>query len=420
MIRFATLHDVIVIGGGASGMFAAGRAAENGSRVLLLERNDRLGRKLAITGKGRCNLTNTDETAAFIENFGRNGKFLYRAFTEFSNRDLVAFFDSRGVPTKEERGGRIFPASESSASVVRALAGYVKESGVSVRFNSRVERIVVDPVSGSVAGVHEAGRAGTIAAKKVILATGGLSYPATGSTGDGYAMAEALGHTIVPPRPALVPLETVERFPKELAGLSLENVRATALGDGAKIADEFGDMLFTHFGVSGPIILRLSGAVVERHARKERVEISIDLKPALDRNKLENRLVRELSSSGAKALRTVMKELLPRALIPAFVESSGIPGDKKCSQITGAERRKLVDAFKDFRLTVRRPRPVAEAIVTRGGIDLREIDPRTMESKKVKGLYFCGEIIDIDGTTGGYNLQAAFSTAHLAALRRAE
>lgn len=416
MIRNAADYDVIVIGGGASGMFAAGRAAESGARVLLLERNDRLGRKLGITGQGRCNLTNTDERAAFIENFGRNGRFLHRAFTELSNRDLVEFFRARGVPTKEERGGRVFPASGSSASVVRALAAYLKERGVAVVFNARAEKVVVDPASGAVAGVRVAGRDGMIAAKKVILATGGLSYPATGSTGDGYAMAAALGHTIVPPRPSLVPLETVERFPKELQGLSLENVRATALSNGKRIASEFGDMIFTHFGVSGPIVLRLSGAVVERLVRKERVELAIDLKPALDPKKLEARLIREFAGGGAKGLRTVMKNLLPRALIPVFLERSGIPGEKKCAEITAGERRALAALLKDFRLQVKRARPIAEAIITRGGVDLKEIDPRTMESKRVKGLFFCGEIIDIDGTTGGYNLQAAFSTAYLAAL----
>jgi hypothetical protein len=416
MIRSAADYDVIVIGGGASGMFAAGRAAESGARVLLLERNDRLGRKLAITGKGRCNLTNTDETAAFIESFGRNGRFLYRAFTEFSNEDLVAFFNVRGVATTEERGGRIFPSSGGSSGVVKALAAYMKEHEVSVRLYARVREIAIDRSSGAVAGVRMANDGSLIPAPKVILATGGLSYPATGSTGDGYSMAAALGHTIVSPRPSLVPLETAERFPKELQGLSLENVRVAAFAGGKKIASEFGDMLFTHFGVSGPIILRVSGAVVEHHERKARIELSIDLKPALDEAKLEARLVREFASSGAKALRTVMKGLLPRALIPVFVERSGIPGDRKCSQITSVERRKIADLFKNFRLTVKRPRPIAEAIVTRGGIDLKEIDPRTMESKRVKGLYFCGEIVDVDGTTGGYNLQAAFSTAYLAAL----
>jgi len=397
-------------------MLAAGRAAEKGSRVLLIERNDRLGRKLAITGKGRCNVTNSGDIPHFIESYGRNGKFLYRALTEFSNRDLVSFLEERGVATKEERGGRIFPASDDSETVVRALERYLREREVSVALGSRVERIVLDPSSGAVAGVALRGREGTIEARAVILATGGLSYPATGSTGDGYAMAGKLGHTIVAPRPALVPLETRETFAKDLQGLSLENVRVTAFGNGTKLASEFGDMLFTHFGVSGPVILKMSALVVERLDAKERVEISINLKPALDETKLEARLMREFAGSGKKVLSTVMRSLLPKALIPVFVGLSGVSGDKRCNQITGDERKKLVKLFMDFRLAIRRARPIDEAIITRGGIALDEINPRTMESKKVKGLFLCGEVIDIDGNTGGYNLQAAFSTAHLAAM----
>jgi predicted Rossmann fold flavoprotein len=412
-------YDVIVIGGGASGMLAAGRAAENGSRVLLLERNDRLGKKLSITGKGRCNLTNSGETADFIANYGKNGRFLYRALTRFSNHDLVAFFNRHGVATKEERGGRIFPATDDSESVVRALERYLKKHRVTIRLRSRVERILIDSASGAVAGVA-IGKAGeTVAGRAVILATGGLSYPATGSTGDGYSMAGRLGHTIVPPRPALVPLETEERFPRDLQGLSLENVTVTAFSNDRKIASEFGDMLFTHFGVSGPIILKLSGLIVERLGARERVAVSINLKPALDERKLDNRLIREFAAAGRKSIRTVMRNLLPKALVPVFLASTSVPGDKRCNQITGGERAELVRRLTDFRLRVRRARPIDEAIITRGGVDLKEIESRTMESRKVKGLYFCGEIVDIDGSTGGYNLQAAFSTAHLAALAAA-
>jgi len=410
----AMIYDVIVVGGGASGMFAAGHSAEKGARVLLLERNARLGKKLGITGKGRCNLTNAGERDEFIENFGKNGRFLYRALTRFSNYDLIAFFNARGVSTKEERGGRVFPTSDDSESVVAALARYVRERGVSVRLNARAEKILIDAPTGAVAGVAlESGE--SFRAGKVILATGGLSYPRTGSTGDGYAMAERLGHTIVPLRPALVPLETVEHFPKDLQGLSLENVRVTALRDDKKTMEEFGDMLFTHFGVSGPIILKLSGVVVECLERGERIQLSINLKPALDDTKLENRLIREFAGSGKKMLGTVMKNLLPKALVPAFLKTSGISEEKKCNQITGEERKKIARLLMDFRLTVRRARPIDEAIITRGGIDLSEIDPRTMESKKVKGLFLCGEIMDLDGTTGGYNLQEAFSTAYVAA-----
>ena len=408
-------YEVIVIGGGASGMLAAGRSAENGSRVLLLERNSRPGRKLGITGKGRCNLTNTCGIEDFIENYGRNGKFLYRALIEFPSAALVAFFNENGVETKEERGGRVFPASDDSASVVRALETYMKRHGVDIMLNSRVKGILTGDRGGFVAGVELGKEGGRIKAGKVILATGGLSYPATGSTGDGYAMAERLGHAIVPPKPALVPLETEEEFPKRLQGLSLENVRATVNCDGRRKESEFGDMLFTHFGVSGPIILKLSGSIVERLGEGRKVVLSINLKPALDETKLEGRLLREFASSGRKTLATVMKNLLPKALVPIFLDLAGTPGEKKCGQVTAAERKKIAGLMADLRITVARPRPFEEAIITRGGVDLREVDPRTMQSRKVKGLYFCGEVLDIDGTTGGFNLQAAFSTAYLAA-----
>jgi predicted Rossmann fold flavoprotein len=408
-------YDVIIIGGGASGMLAAGCAAENGARVLLLERNKHLGKKLRITGKGRCNLTNTCETAEFVESYGKNGKFLYRALTEFSNHDLVRFFKEQGVATKEERGGRIFPVSDRAVDVVRALEGYMDKHKVTVKLNARVVRITIDPESNAVTGVTLKNSEEILEADKIILATGGLSYPGTGSTGDGYAMAKRLGHSIVPLQPALVPFETEEEFPKDMQGLSLENVEVTVLCGGKRVAAEFGDMLFTHFGVSGPIILKLSGRIVKCLDTKKPVVLSINLKPALDETKLTNRFLREFSGSGKKSLKTLIKGMLPKSLVPVFIEASTIPEDKRCNQITGDERKTLVDLMMDFRVTVKRARSYAEAIITRGGIDLKEIDPRTMESKKVKGLYFCGEIIDIDGITGGYNLQAAFSTGYLAA-----
>ncbi len=409
------IFDVVVIGGGASGMLAAGSAAERGLRVLLLERNARLGRKLGITGDGRCNLTNTDERDDFIRGFGANGKFLYRAFAEFSNRDLIDFFDGLGVATKEEKGGRIFPASGKAESVIGALARYMKRHGAAVRMSSRAERIVVDPASGTIAGVAIEGPGTMIETKNVILATGGLSYPATGSTGDGYAMAHALGHTIVPPRPALVPLETTESFVKDLQGVSLTGVGVSVMSGRKKIASEIGDLIFTHYGVSGPVILSLSGIVVEYLDREETVALSIDLKPALDTAGLDELLIGELAGSGGKQVAAVMKGLAPKALVPVLLKAGGISGEKRCGQVTSAERKRLAEQLADFRLTVKRSRPIAEAIVTRGGIDLKEVDPRTMESKNVKGLYFCGEMLDIDGNTGGYNLQAAFSTARLAA-----
>ena len=408
-------YDVVVIGGGASGMFAAGRAAENGSRVLLLERNARLGKKLSITGNGRCNLTNTDGTDEFVRNFGANGKFLYRALTEFSRHDLVAFFKGCGVETREEDGGRIFPARGNSESVVRALERYLRQHGVTVRLNSRVEGIPVDSASRAVSGVKIGGREEIIGANNVILATGGLSYPRTGSTGDGYAMARALGHAIVPPKPALVPLETEERFPKDLQGLSLRDVTVTVVSDGKYVAAEDGDLLFTHFGVSGPVILSLSALAVEHLDEGRKVEISIDFTPALDGSAPAKWLIEALAGSLRRSIGTVMKGLVPKALVPVLMRSSGIAADKKCGQITGGERKRLAALLADFRLRITEARPIDEAVVTRGGVDLKEIDPRTMESRKVKGLYFCGEIMDIDGRTGGYNLQAAFSTAYLAA-----
>ena len=408
-------YDVVVIGGGASGMFAAGRAAENGSRVLLLERNARLGKKLSITGNGRCNLTNTDETDEFVRNFGAHGKFLYRALTEFSYHDLVAFFKGHGLETREEDGGRIFPARGNSESVVRALERWLRRSGVTARLNSRVEKIAVDPVSGAVTGVKVGGREEIIEANSVVLATGGLSYPRTGSTGDGYSMARALAHAIVSPRPALVPLETKERFPKDLRGLSLRDVTVTVVCDGKRVASENGDLLFTHFGVSGPAILSLSALVVERLDEGRKVEISIDFARLRDGSVPAKRLIEALAGSGRRSIGTVMRGLMPKALVPVLMRSSGIAADKKCSQITSDERKRLAALLADFRLTITGARPIDEAIVTRGGIDLREINPHTMESKKVKGLYFCGEIMDFDGRTGGYNLQAAFSTAYLAA-----
>jgi predicted Rossmann fold flavoprotein len=409
-------YDVAVIGGGPAGMLAAGSAAERGARVVLLERKARLGRKLALTGDGRCNLTNTDRMDDFVRAFGPNGAFLYRAFSEFSNRDLVDFFNGLGVATKEEAGGRIFPASDRAERVVDALERYMRRQGVAVRLGRRAERIVVAAASGPVAGVAIEGRETILEAAGVILATGGLSYPATGSTGDGYAMARELGHTIVPPRPALVPLETSEPFAKRLQGVALTGVAVSAVSGGKRLASQTGDLIFTHYGVSGPAVLALSGLVVERLDRGEQVEISIDLVPRLEGPALEEELIGEFSVSGGKLLATVLAGFVPKALAATLLRAGAIPEDTRCSRVTGAQRKRIAGLLADFRLAVKRPRPIAEAVVTRGGIDLREVDPRTMESKKVKGLFFCGEILDLDGASGGYNLQAAFSTGRLAAM----
>ncbi|PIZ13787.1 MAG: aminoacetone oxidase family FAD-binding enzyme [Elusimicrobia bacterium CG_4_10_14_0_8_um_filter_37_32] len=417
------IFDVVVIGGGASGMFASGGAAEKGDNVLLVERGERLGRKLSITGKGRCNITNAGEIKDFIKSYGNNGKFLYRAFTEFFNQDLTTFFNQYGVRTKQERGGRIFPVSDNSQSIVNALKNYLGENKVMIKLNSRAEEIIISENKPSekdfrkhkVDGIKLKNSAEIIKSVKVILATGGISYPGTGSTGDGYFIAEKVGHSIVPLRPALVPLETKDIFVKSLQGLTLKNVMVTVFDNDKKIDSEFGDMLFTHFGVSGPIILKLSGLIVDNLSRNKRVTISINLKPALDKDKLDARLLREFKNSGIRSICNVIKNLLPRKLIPVFMKLTGIVSDKKCCQITQSEREKIISLLTNFNLEISKPRPVEEAIITRGGVALDEINPYTMESKKVKGLYFCGEIIDIDGITGGYNLQAAFSTAYLAA-----
>jgi predicted Rossmann fold flavoprotein len=403
-------EKVIVVGGGASGMMAAGRAAECGARVLLLERTKRLGNKLRITGKGRCNLTNVADPSDFITHFGPNGVFLRNAFARFFNQDLIDFFAAQGVPTVVERGQRVFPASNDAHQVADALANYLRWNGARVRFKARVKELEAE--DGRIAGIRtEEGE--FLTAQAVIVATGGASYPGTGSTGDGYHLAKALGHTIVPIRPALVPLVVKEGHAEALQGLSLKNVEVTLLLDGQPVTRQFGEMLFTHFGVSGPIILTLSAQAVDRLGQGE-LELSINLKPALSDEQLDRRLQRDFDRFGKRAFRNILKELLPRKMIARFVQLTGIPSGKPGHQITAAERKRLFDLLRDFRLTIVGHRPIAEAIVTAGGVSTREIDPRTMESRLVQGLYFCGEVLDINADTGGYNLQAAFSTGYVA------
>ena len=405
------IYDVIVIGGGASGMMAAGTAAKETLKTLLIERNGRLGKKLLITGKGRANITNAGDTESFIKSFGENGRFLYRALGEFSNSDLIAFFEGLGVKTKAERGGRVFPESDRSQEIVEALKTFLSKNKCEILLNSRVRSIKKQDASFSV--TLENGS--VFNSKKVIVATGGLSYPLTGSTGDGYDFAKEFGHGVTGLLPALVPLETKEHFVKDLQGLALKNVSVSAFSEGKKIAEEFGEMLFTHFGVSGPIILSLSGTIVEGLKENRPVYISINFKPALSKEILTNRLLRELDSSGKAFISNILKTLLPKALVPVFLSLSGISPEKQAHQITKQDREKLYELLTDFRLEIKSPRGYNEAIITSGGVSLKELDPYTMESKKVKGLYFCGEIIDIHGVTGGYNLQEAFSTGFLAA-----
>ena len=394
-------------------MMAAGTAARAGARVVLLEKNDRPGRKLLLTGKGRCNLTNSRPLAEFIENYPGNGVFLFSALNVFGNQELMQFFTSRGVPLKEERGGRVFPASDRSLDILKALVGYLRAGEVELRLNEPATRLLVDWENRRVRGA--ATSRDKYVADAVIISTGGLSYPKTGSTGDGYRWARELGHTLITPRPALVPLETAEEWRAELAGLTLKNVSVRALADGVLLGEDFGELLFTHFGVSGPTVLTLSGFITDYWERRTaEVTLSIDLKPALDPEQLDRRLQRELAKAGRRLFKNSLGELLPRALIPVFVRISGIPGNKPANQITREERQGMIRLLQHFQLRAVRPRPLEEAIVTAGGVAVKEIDPRTMASRRWSGLYFAGEVIDVYGYTGGYNLQAAFSTGYLA------
>jgi predicted Rossmann fold flavoprotein len=425
-------YQVIVVGGGAAGLMAAGQAAQQGAKTLILEKMETPGRKLGITGKGRCNLTNVSTLPEFLSHFGENGRFLRQAFSRFFTADLVAFLGQLGVPTVTERGGRVFPASGRAQDVVAALLRWVRRVGVTVVTEAPVERVILrgDRVAGvQVApvscrrgewGAREESGSRIYSGVAVIVATGGASYPATGSTGDGYRLARAMGHAIVPIRPALVPLETAGDLAPRLQGLSLRNIRVRLRLNGKRVAELFGEMLFTHFGVSGPVILTLSKRAVDGLRQGQAVTISLDLKPALDERKLDERLLRDLRSHGKQRLRTVLKGLLPRTLIPACLELTGTSPDRLGSELTVQERRRLRAWLKDFRLEVTGYRPFAEAIITAGGVDTREVTPQTMASRLVQGLYLVGEVLDVDGDTGGYNLQAAFSTGWVAGRAAAE
>jgi len=396
-------------------MMAAIRAGGLGKDVLLIEKNNKLGQKLLISGKGRCNLTNSGELDNFLDNFSKTKEFLRSAFAKFFNTDLIRFFESKGLKLKTERGGRVFPQTDDANSVLKVLKSYLEENNVKIIYNKKVVNIW----KGAQFGVKLSD--GTLFfAKKLILSTGGKSYPLTGSTGEGFKFARDLGHTIVDLRPGLVPLEVLERWAKDLQGLSLKNVRIKFLQGKNKIESEIGEMLFTHFGVSGPLILELSGQVVDwindqvAKGSSGQVKMSIDLKPGLTNEQLDNRLQRDFKNQGAKIYKNVLADLLPKKLIDCFVKLSGVSENKKANQITNIERKKILELMKDFKLTITKSRPIEEAIITRGGVSTREIDPRTMQSRIIPGFYFCGEIIDVDASTGGYNLQAAFSTGYLA------
>ena len=409
------IYDVIVVGAGAAGLIAAGRAAELGKSVLLLEKMERAGRKLLITGKGRCNITNEASMAEFFKHIYPNGRFLKHAFSEFFTNDIVALLKKYDVDTTVERGGRIFPDSDKAGDVVQALLKWLQDKGVEIRYGSKVEKLLIadDTIKGI--QVQTNSQTTDFYANHLILCTGGCSYPATGSNGDGYKLAKGVGHCITPVLPALVPLETEGDLAERLQGLSLKNVNAMVWVNGKKVKEEFGEMLFTHFGLSGPIILTLSRTVVDELRQNHKVEISIDLKPALDDQKLDARLIRDLNEHGKKKVDNIFKEWLPSKMIPVFIELAGMDAFKECHQVNAKERRKILLLMKDLRFKVTGHRGFKEAIITSGGITTNEIDSRTFASKIIKNLYFAGEIIDLDADTGGYNLQIAWSTAWLAA-----
>ena len=395
-------YDGIVIGGGPAGMYAAITAARGGSTVLLLEANDRLGKKLLITGKGRCNVTNHCGSDEVLRNIPRNGRFLYSAMDSCPPAQVMEFFENHGCPLKTERGNRVFPVSDKSASVLECLRAQLRQLGVTVQ-NTRATGILTEGTH--VIGVQTQSR--NISASWVILATGGVSYPATGSTGDGYAMARSLGHTLVEPVGSLVPLEIDGRDCPDMQGLSLRNVAVKLLNAKRKVLySDFGELLFTHFGVSGPTILSASA-----HLKGEGCSLSIDMKPALDEHKLDDRILRDLSMYKNRTMENALTDLLPRSMIPVVLRRLGIPGELQANSLKKEQRKALVMLLKNFELSIVGKRPVAEAIITSGGIKTGEINPKTMESKLISGLYFAGEIIDCDAYTGGFNLQIAWATA---------
>ncbi|MBN1664140.1 MAG: NAD(P)/FAD-dependent oxidoreductase [Deltaproteobacteria bacterium] len=414
--------SIVVVGAGPAGMMAAGQAAQRGARVTLIEKMERPGRKLRITGKGRCNITNNCPLDEFLRHFGPAGRFLKPSFYNFFAPDLMAFLASLGVETLTERGGRVFPAGNQAQDVVDALTDWIKKMGVVTKTRTGAEKLLLSDLS--VRGIRVSGAACgnrcDLHADAVIIATGGLSYPLTGSTGDGYRLACDAGHSISPTRPALVPLETEGDGARRLQGLSLKNVKASLRVNGKKEANGFGEMLFTHFGVSGPIILTLSGQAVDACHAGKRVELSIDLKPALDDKKLDARLLRDFESHHKMMIQNILRGLLPPLLIPVCLDMTAIPADRMGSQVTAEERKRLRLWLKDFRLIVTGHRPIAEAIITAGGIALTEVNAKTLESRLVKGLFFAGEVLDFDADTGGFNLQAAFSTGYLAGVSAAE
>lgn len=407
---------IMVIGGGAAGMMAAIAAAWGGCSVLLLERNEKLGKKIYITGKGRCNVTNACDTADLFAQIPRNAKFMYSAVYAYDNFRVMDFFEQNHTPLLTERGGRVFPVSGHASDIIRALERQLRSLGVTIKLNARVRSIVQKPDGGFLATDAD-GNAYT--AQKVVLATGGLAYPSTGSTGDGYVFAGNFGHTIEPTSPSLVAIETKEAYIPKLQGLSLKNVRASVYDGKKKLYDEFGELLFTHFGVSGPLILS-AGSLVHERLLDHPLQLLIDLKPALTEEQLDRRILHDFAQNQNRQFKNALNRLLPSKLIPVVIELSGIQAEKKIHEITKEERGRLLMTLKRFPGTLTGFRGFNEAVITRGGVRVKEIDSSTMESKLVKGVYFAGELLDVDALTGGYNLQIAWSSGYLAGTSAAQ
>ncbi len=412
------MSKVIIIGGGAAGLLAGIAAVQQGANTLILEKMPNVGRKLLITGKGRCNITNNCTIQELIKQLPGNGRFLYGAFSKFANTDMIDLLEAHGLKTKVERGGRVFPVSDRAMDVVDKLREIFAAAGGKILTKKTVQEILV--IEGKAVGVRCTDKSSELA-DAVILATGGASYPGTGSTGDGYHMAEALGHTIVPLKPSLVPLECDMEYIKSLQGLALRNVTASIVCKDEVLGHEFGEMLFTHFGVSGPIILSLSKVVAQaKKEGKENLDLFIDLKPALSLEKLDARVQRDFALYSRKQLINGLKDLLPSSLVPVMIDAACLIPEQEINQITKEQRRKFVETLKNFSVPITGTRPLSEAIVTAGGISTKEINPKTLESKMIKALFFAGEVIDVDGFTGGYNLQAAFSSGFVAGTAAAE
>ena len=397
---------VIVVGAGAAGLMAAYHAALSGNEVTVFEKNEKSGKKIYITGKGRCNLTNTSELSEISKNILRGSKFMYSSLRSFTNEDVIDFFENNGMKVKEERGNRAFPVSDKASDVIKTLDNALKALGVNIKYYSNVSSI--NTKDGVFESVTVNGN-NVVKADSVIIATGGRSYPSTGSTGDGYIFAKALGHNVSEQRPSLVPFETKEGWARTLQGLALKNISISLYKDDKKIYEEFGEMLFTHFGVSGPVILSAS-AVCGDDVLGGNVKLFIDLKPALSREELDKRLLKDFEENKNKEFKNSLDKLLPKSLIPVMVELSGIDSEKKVCEIKKEERKKLLNLLKGLPLEINGLRGYNEAIITKGGVNVKEIDPKTMESKKCKGVYFAGEVLDVDAFTGGFNLQIAWST----------